>query len=359
MTPLVLDLKDLAKYPFLKESQEYVSKRVPSFEQFIQSNYGRSVLNRAGERVIASLHPKRDDTDERSQDPEHTLFSYGLARVIVSCIGERGITERHARFEAYRIFRYLSEERPEIRTFVVSQLGLDPRAERLPLTEYVELAASLREDSWRLVNRIIEHGSVHLYFGDLDELLRERIRVILQRQLPLPIGRELCTTISPVLATITASYQEQILQQFGEIDELSFPPCITALITAITAGTNIPHQGRFAITAFLNAIGLTTQEIVALYCRAPDFNVEKTMYQVDHITGGKGTEYTAPSCATMRTYGFCIKKESLCDHVNHPLNFYLIKKKKGEKGKEPLVPSPGSESNGETGEEKVQDTNKK
>jgi len=342
VTLLVLDLKDLAKYPFLKESQEYVSKRAPSFEQFIQSNYGRSVLNRAGERVIAAIRQKKEGPEESLQDAENDLFSYGLARVIVSCIGERGVTERHARFEAARVYRFLSEERPELRTFVINQVGLDPSTNRLRVTEYVELAASLRDDRWRLVNRILDHGWVQLEPGDLEELLREKIRVILQRQLPLPVTKELCTTIAPVLSAITASYQEQILQQFGEVDESCFPPCINALITAITAGTNIPHQGRFAITAFLNAIGLTVQEIVELYCRAPDFDVEKTMYQVDHITGGRGTEYTAPSCATMRTYGFCIQRESLCEHVNHPLNFYLIKKKKGEKEKE--ISTPGSVS---------------
>lgn len=334
MTPLVLDLKDLAKYPFLKESQEYVSKRLPSFEQFIQGNYGRSVLNRAGERVISAIRTKKEAQKESSEDAENDLFSYGLARVIVSCLGERGVIERHARYEAARVYRFLRDERPELRTFVVAQLGLDPSADRLRVNDYVELAASLRDDQWRLINRVLDHGWVLLEPGDLEELLRERIRVILQRQLPLSIGKELCTTIAPVLTTITASYQEQILQQFGEVDESCFPPCINALITAITAGTNIPHQGRFAITAFLNAIGLTVQEIVELYCRAPDFDVEKTMYQVDHITGGRGTEYTAPSCATMRTYGFCPKRDPLCEHVNHPLNFYLIKKKKGEKGKE-------------------------
>jgi DNA primase large subunit len=78
--------------------------------------------------------------------------------------------------------------------------------------------------------------------------------------------------------------------------------------------------------------------IVELYCRAPDFDISKTMYQVEHIMGARGTEYTAPSCATMRTYGFCIKKDTICDNVNHPLNFYAIKKKRLEQKDERKVP---------------------
>jgi DNA primase large subunit len=335
--PLTLDIKDLAKYPFLKEAQEEVSRRTSSLERFVQSNYGRNILNHAAERVVSSIRAGREGTREEIRDAEADLFSYAFARIIVSCLGERGIIERYARHEANRASSFLKEESPRLREFVSERIGIDIHADHLPVAQFVELSCPLRESSWRLVNREITSGSVRLREMEMDDLLREKIRSILVRQFPLPVPRSLCETITPVLSGITASYQEQILQQFGEVDEESFPPCISALIQAITEGTNLPHQGRFAITAFLNAIGLTPHEIVELYCRAPDFDVEKTMYQVEHITGARGTEYTAPSCATMRTYGFCIKRTSLCEHVNHPLNYYLIRKKqkKAEKSEQP------------------------
>jgi DNA primase large subunit len=74
-----------------------------------------------------------------------------------------------------------------------------------------------------------------------------------------------------------------------------------------------------------------TAEIISLYCRAPDFDVTKTQYQVEHISGRGGTEYTAPSCAAMRTYGICVRSDTLCDKINHPLNYYRIRKKMGKK----------------------------
>jgi DNA primase large subunit len=335
--PLTLDIKDLAKYPFLKEAQEEVSKRTPSLERFVQSNYGRNILNHAAERVVSAIHIGKENVVQEIRDAEADLFSYAFARIIVTCLGERGVIERHARYEAIRSSLFLKEESTELKELVADRIGIDIHADRLPVTQFVELTPSLRESSWRLVNREIAGGSVLLQEAEVDDLLRERIRSILIKQFPLPVPKALCETIAPVLSGITASYQEQILQQFGEVDEESFPPCIHALVQAITEGTNLPHQGRFAITAFLNAVGLSPQEIVELYCRAPDFDVEKTMYQVEHITGARGTEYTAPSCATMRTYGFCVKRTSLCEHVNHPLNYYLIKKKhkKGEKQPEP------------------------
>lgn len=339
--PLTLDIKDLAKYPFLREAQEEVSRRTPSLEQFVGSNYGRNILNHAAERVVSAIRGEGVYPDIR--DAEADLYSYAFARIIVGCLDEKGVTERHARYEAFRALSFLRDESSNLREFVADRMGIDIHADRISVTQFVELTSSLRDDSWRLVNREIIRGFVLLQEMELDVLLREKIRTILIKQFPLPVPKVLCETISPVLSSISVSYQEQVLQQFGEVDEISFPPCINALIKAITEGTNLPHQGRFAITAFLNAIGLSPQEIVELYCRAPDFDVEKTMYQVEHITGARGTEYTAPSCATMRTYSFCLKRDTLCEHVNHPLTYYLIKKKhkKGKKSDEsPVETSP-------------------
>jgi DNA primase large subunit len=92
--------------------------------------------------------------------------------------------------------------------------------------------------------------------------------------------------------------------------------------------------------------------IAAMYARSPDFDPEKTMYQVEHITGrgGSGTEYTAPACAAMRTTGLCIHQDALCEKVNHPLSYYRTKKrdltrnkpKKGEGKTTDKPPSPST-----------------
>jgi DNA primase large subunit len=138
------------------------------------------------------------------------------------------------------------------------------------------------------------------------------------------------------------------MRDFGEVEEGAFPPCLQALVRAITAGTNLPHAGRFAIVAFLHNIGMKPVQIMEIFARAPDFDPEKTRYQVEHICGRGGTEYTAPSCATLRTTGFCVNRDGICERVNHPLSYYRIRKKKekvreeekGEKKeKEPVTQS--------------------
>ena len=60
--------------------------------------------------------------------------------------------------------------------------------------------------------------------------------------------------------------------------------------------------------------------IAGLYGRSPDFDIEKTMYQVEHITGrgGSGTEYNTPACAAMQTTGLCVKSDKLCENIGIP-----------------------------------------
>ena len=136
-----------------------------------------------------------------------------------------------------------------------------------------------------------------------------------------------------------------MLQQFGSIEESAFPPCMQALITALTAGVNLTHAGRFALTTFVHTVGMDVPAIAQLYARSPDFDPEKTMYQVEHITGrgGSGTEYTTPACAAMRTTGLCVNRDQICERVNHPLSYYKGKKRemsgKGMKKESPKAPS--------------------
>ncbi|WP_292521248.1 DNA primase regulatory subunit PriL [Methanoculleus sp.] len=332
---VVLDQKELIKYPFLKESQQLARRHVESLEEFLTSSPGSMALERAKERVIAALASKREFQDETTQNirPEFEIASYALARMLVSCIGDRSLIDRLARYEAERASYFLENEDPEIRQFVAWSIGISTGTTTLPVTDYVELVSRMRDRRWRLVNRDVRQGAVRLEPGDIDELIRERIRAILVDQLPLRIPPAICERLRKTADEISALLQQQVLEQFGEIKEEAFPPCISALIQAITAGTNLTHMGRFAITSFLHTIGMNTTGIAEIFSRAPDFDLDMTMYQVEHISGRGGTEYTPPSCATMRTFGLCTNRNKDCERVNHPLSYYRLRKNIKKKGK--------------------------
>ena len=333
---VALELKDFAKYPFLKESQLFMGRDADSIDQFLHSNAGKIALKHAMERVRISL--RASDRYDGSQDlPADSLgvkisvSGYVLARIIVSCASDRALIERLVRYEAQRAYNFLIDDDDEKKWFVSKSIGMNINGLDLPVIQYIEIVAGMHEERWRLVNRDVQGGFVRVTPLEMNELLREQIRIVLLHQLPLRVPGPVCKLLLPQIEEIQATYQKTMLEQFGAVEEESFPPCMQALIAALTAGNNIPHTGRFALTAFLHNIGMGTTEIISLYCRAPDFDITKTQYQVEHISGRGGTEYTAPSCAAMRTYGICVRNDSICEKINHPLNYYRIKKKRGGK----------------------------
>jgi len=146
---------------------------------------------------------------------------------------------------------------------------------------------------------------------------------VLLRQLPLQVPPSVCEQVRPVTEQLNATYQQQMLRDLGPIDEGRYPPCISTLIAAVTEGKNLTHPGRFAMTAFLHTIGMSSTQIVELYCRAPDFDLQTTMYQVGHIAGGGGTEYSPPSCATMQTLSR--RSQAILSLITYPAPLITIR----------------------------------
>jgi DNA primase large subunit len=111
----------------------------------------------------------------------------------------------------------------------------------------------------------------------------------------------------------------------GKFDITVIPPCLKQILGAIQSGENVPHMGRFALVAFLSSLKLSTQEILQLFSTAPDFEEDKTRYQVEHITGtSSSTAYKSPGCDKLRTYGLCPTEEmdEICKRIQHPLGYY-------------------------------------
>jgi DNA primase large subunit len=349
--------KELSHFPFLKKAQDHIKSRFSSLDSLLTDRKGEELIGRAANRIRESITPKKVFTPSVAGSAEEEIAAYALARIIVSCVNDRQLIDRLTRYEAERAYHFLVNEEEWNQNYrqedgeysrlciaIASELGIRISQNRMPVTDYVELVAPLHQDRFNLVNRRLERGFVEIKKDERYELLRERTRVLLRRDLPHKVPASICGSLAPRVTELKAAYQEQILEQFGTIEEHAFPPCMQALIMALTAGTNLTHAGRFALTTFLHTVGMDATAIGQLYARSPDFDLEKTMYQVEHITGrgGSGTEYTAPACAAMRTNGICIHRDTLCEKVSHPLSYYRRKKKdvsgKGPK-KDEIIPT--------------------
>jgi DNA primase large subunit len=334
--------KELSHFPFLKKAQDHIKKSFPPIDQLLKEEKGTHLTGLAVRRINQALASKKTIAAHFQHRDDEEIASYVLARIIVSCVQDKQLYDRLTRYEAERAYYFLNAEtgsesekgwnenavldddqNSRIASYIAAEFRIDLSKDRMPLSGYVEIRKE-----------------------ELLELLRERIRVILRRDLPYNVPKSICQQLAPVAESIKKEYQEQMLRQFGSIEESAFPPCMQALVSALTAGTNLTHAGRFALTTFVHTVGMDVPAIAELYARSPDFDPEKTMYQVEHITGrgGSGTEYTAPACAAMRTTGLCVNRDPLCERVNHPLSYYKVKKKdmaaKGQKKPDtPKTPS--------------------
>ncbi|MXV62944.1 DNA primase regulatory subunit PriL [Natronorubrum sp. JWXQ-INN-674] len=327
-----------ARYPFLETARDAVATEAVDLATVVEQD--RAVVDRARERVVAALED--GETGEPRREPRTELLSYPVARVLVSMVDERVLVRKYARAEsttAYDRFTADFEETTELKSVDSTGLDLETLLAEFDLEEvvretaagyridvgtYVPLAEDLWDDEWRLVNRALADGEVPVTEAELLTLLQEAIRTRIEDGLPFDVPQVIETALEDDAAEIREVLAD--LELTREIDTVVpdlFPPCMKALLDQIQKGEHLPHHSRFAITAFLTSIGMSTDEIVDLYRVNSAFGEEMTRYQTDHIRGDSSpTEYSPPSCATMQSYGDCVNKDDLCERIPHPMAYY-------------------------------------
>mgnify|MGYP000403216437 FL=1 len=329
----------LARYPFFEEARDEVERQADGFADVVSDG----VLERAEERV--SLSVRSSTTGDITSNARAELFSYPVARAVVSVIDEHPVTRRYAWAEsvtAQERFRddlnsdtsFGSVERARV-TFdeIVKEFGMRVRETsesdvyEMEVGDFLELSSGMSDEEWKLVNRSVEDGWVRVSREDILELAREAVRQRVADDLPLDVPDEVRELVSPAVEGVQRVVDEaDITTEIDRVEESEFPPCMKTLLAEVRDGKHLEHHSRFAITSFLTNIGMETDEIIETYKVNPGFGEEVTRYQTDHIRGETGpTEYTCPSCATMVTYGDCRNKDDLCETISHPLGYYRKK----------------------------------
>lgn len=361
----------LARYPFFDEASEAVENEADSFKDLISEG----VLERAEERVKLAITDK--NVGEIASPPKVELFSYPVARAIVSVIDEYRLIQRYAWAESVTAFeRFKDDIKNEGQSFasvgksrvnfgdLIQEFGFEMRpiareggstrntgetqgiqqrqqgidTYEMKLRDFLGLASGMSHEKWKLVNRSVDEGWVKVSKDEVLELSREAVRQRVSESLPFDVPEEIEALISDEVESVRDALSDTALtEDIDVVKEDEFPPCMKVLLREIRQGEHLEHHSRFAITAFLSNIGMTTDEIVDTYQVNPGFGEEMTRYQTNHIKGKTSPiEYSCPSCATMVTYGDCRNRDDLCDTINHPLQYYKkrLKRSNGDQDDE-------------------------
>jgi DNA primase large subunit len=330
----------LALFPYTSAAARYVESSSKTFESLLSvGEFSKSVLNRSVERVTRAISGDMHVSSDGYDDYEVEIFSYVMARAFVSCINETLLFQRYANAEAqdaYNNLRHADERSQD--GFLLSLLddfgmpaSIKKNAFELYFSDFIRYTGRLRGPQWRLVN-LLYRGRVTLAKGEIIQILAEAVRLKVLSGLPLKLSARMCEELSPYTSPLKHALSQVLLRQedSGPVVLEACPPCIKALLMQVKAGKNLSHPARFALTSFLANIGMKADEIVLIYQMSPDFDYELTRYQVEHIKGSSGKDYTPPGCSTMETYGNCVESDDLCRRISHPLSYYRLRIKRGK-----------------------------
>jgi DNA primase large subunit len=337
---LQLGTEDYAKYPFLEEARERLSRLGVSLEELGEYT---EALSRAKERLIKAY--KRGYFDDELTDSDKELLSFHIALLLVRMVGVEQLAAKFSLAEARRVEHFLEQEgKKDLVAYIFKVVtGVDNEDVqqtlggveynfRIPVVEYLKRAVHLHSSEWKLVNRVVDGGFVYLTTHGLSRLIREEIRSMIYnriKSLPqpklTPALQEAVEDLRKVIKVLTPVTQTTV-------EPSKYPPCVQHALDLLQKGQNIPHYGRFLMTTYLLNIGKSVDEVVSLFAKAPDFNERLTRYQVEHIAGlrGGGTKYRPPGCRTLQAHTLCFKTEA-CDDIKNPIQFGRYKAKGGLK----------------------------
>lgn len=348
----MVELSTLARYPFLNDSKSYVKENAPSIEELLDDPLYERARIIGVERLDKAF--KDRDVGNRSLATESDcimeLLSYPIARMIAVCIDDNYFKRRYALAEAYHFYKSLINEPTSFIIKISKEFNMNVKQDEnknelgIYFTDYLRNAPT-RYKEWKIINRELKKGYIKISHKDLTRLIQEALRNRINEELD---KRECSETIYKTFSSDIKRIKNNVFTHrkkieaapVGKLSVEKLPPCMKGILAAIQSGENVPHMGRFALVAFLNSLKLSTGDILKLFSSAPDYEEEKTRYQVEHITGSiSSTSYNPPGCEKMRTYGICPvdKIDDLCKKTKHPMSYYRLKWKKNrekEKGEE-------------------------
>ncbi|MBU0585976.1 hypothetical protein KJ780_00535, partial [Candidatus Micrarchaeota archaeon] len=204
--------------------------------------------------------------------------------------------------EAKRTSAYLENEEEDSLLILAKDLGLDSFSENegtltVDIVHYLTFAP--KDVHYKLIGREISNGRVVINTHERIRLIEEAVKKYAEK---LPAAQ--------ALPPVIKKYAEKLQALLPKIEpqKLSFkqgenPPCIEALLEMFRKHENIGHTGRWLLAVYLINKGMKTQDMLAIFSNAPDYNERIATYQIEHA---RKRGYKMPKCSSLVGYGYCV-----------------------------------------------------
>lgn len=375
-------------YPWLPSLKKYYSEiasESPSI--FITELFSKDPGGELKERILNLFEAAFENLEEISgyRSDKLNVYVYLLLNIILYSLDNQLITNKVANLYSKINYDELINENSDVNLYnICKDIGLDVRYYDPPINygvnilkdqrqkletnftihfiDYIRLALNLRDDYRKLVHNSLLEGYIFIQNKRLIRLVQEYVRnklliketedkdslkAFLKEVSQIKDFKEIIDKILNEWAERKDEFEFDFKFDFESEEEAStfFPPCVNEILKKMQAGQNLIHNERLFIVWFLLALEYPVEKIVDLFSTMPDFNREKTTYQVNFAQKKKYIPY---KCLTLKSLNSCLAvkyKDKLClegygsvepserRKIKHPLAYTKTKQYRASKAK--------------------------
>lgn len=315
------------RFPYSEKSKSFLKEENVDINQIPEN-----VVKRAAILISKANMNKEYEIDLLSTSKELLkieVMAFPTAKMLLSNMKIPNLSEKFANLIAKKTFSHIVEgENPkEISLELAGDFNLkyalsENEFVEIALLDYLDIYFIYEET--KLVNKSVLNGTVFLNVNDFARFLSEKAYKKIVDSLPIPkekIPKELIK-VSKNLEPQLGAIQEKTftLKLSGKVDPLLFPPSIKKIYEKGLAGQKLTHFENLTIGGFLRQVGMSKEQVVSFFSKAPNYKKQLADYQINRIFE---QEISAPGYVKMSEYGILV--DPVEKKYKHPFQYYKSK----------------------------------
>jgi DNA primase large subunit len=366
------------RYPWLPSLKRFYSDladKPPS--EFIADIFSKSDSKQISERLLLIFESAFNNLENipNPKDENLSVYVYFLLNILVYSLNNKLITNRIANLYSKNAYSRMERDNSESDLYDIckdlelrfnfydppiqfgNRMLKDNREKQVTnfsiyFIDYLKLASNLRDEYRKLVHIPLQNGNVYIQNRNLMRLIQEYVRnkvlieeteeaeeksslkSFLDNAFKIQEFKELYEKINSIWEKRKEDFDFTFKFDITSNTDISklYPPCVMEILKKAKEGQNLVHHERLFIVWFLLALNYPVEKVVDVFSTLPDFDRDKTNYQVEYA---KKKKYTPYQCSTLQSINLCMKekyKDILClegygkssekKKLKHPL-FYV------------------------------------